>query len=76
MPVMFLFFLTYRSKSQYEAAVMFCSQDNYKVELTDPTSANETRGSFAGASRFRGYITRVLTKVMTPIHQDASAITK
>jgi hypothetical protein len=38
-------------------------------------SQRNTR-SFARASRCRGYITRVLTRVMTPIHQDASAMTE
>jgi hypothetical protein len=42
----------------------------------EPNARNETRGSFARASRCRGYITRVLTRVMTPIHQDASAMTE
>jgi hypothetical protein len=48
----------------------------YRVELPDPTAANETRGSFARAWRCRGYITRGLTRVMTPIHQDVSAMTE
>jgi hypothetical protein len=47
-----------------------------KVELPDPTAANQTVGSFARASRFRGYVTRLLTRVMTPIHQDVIAMTK
>jgi hypothetical protein len=41
----------------------------------EPNARNETRGSFARVSRCRGYITRVLTRVMTPIHQDVSATT-
>jgi hypothetical protein len=45
-----------------------------KIELPDPIAPNETRGSFARASRRRGQITRVLTRVMTPIHQYASAM--
>jgi hypothetical protein len=42
----------------------------------EPNARNEIRGSFARASRCRGYVTRVLTRVMTPIHQDASAMTE
>jgi hypothetical protein len=47
-----------------------------QVRRGEPNARNERRGSFARASRCRGYITRVLTRVMTPIHQDASAVTE
>jgi hypothetical protein len=47
-----------------------------QVRRGEPNARNEIRGSFARASRCRGYITRVLTRVMTPIHQDASAMTE
>jgi hypothetical protein len=42
-----------------------------QVRRGEPNARNEIRGSFARASRCGGYITRVLTRVMTPIHQDA-----
>jgi hypothetical protein len=47
-----------------------------QVRRGEPNARNEIRGSFARASRCRGYITRVLTRVMTPIDQDASAMTE
>jgi hypothetical protein len=47
-----------------------------QVRRGEPNARNEIRGSFARASRCRGYITRVLTRVMTRIHQDASAMTE
>jgi hypothetical protein len=47
-----------------------------QVRRGEPNARNEIRGSFARASRCRGYITRALTRVMTPIHQDASAMTE
>jgi hypothetical protein len=44
------------------------------VRRGEPNARNEIRGSFARSSRCRGYITRVLTRVMTPIYQDASVM--